>query len=131
MAAKDIVWPLANEVEAINRAVVAVTDEPFLVLNRGALEGAIDRPLNAYLYAGEVDIIALGVRLMEGIGQSHPFQQGNKRTAFFAALDFIEINGGDIGAIDSVELGALAEGVIVRTRDPAELLAALRRRIRL
>ncbi len=128
--ADDIVWPLAHEVEAINRAVVAASNEPFLVLNRNGLEGAVDRPLNAYLYVGEVDIIALGILLLEGIGQSHPFQQGNKRTAFVAALDFIEINGGDIAAVDSEALGALAEAVILRQRDPSELLAALRRQIR-
>lgn len=131
MLADEIEWPNANEIEHINRLIVAVDGEPFLVLSRSALESATNRPLNYYLYEGERDIIALAVRLIEGIGQNHPFQQGNKRTAFIAALDFIERNGGVIGAVDDDELGKIIEAVIIRECEPALLIAALREHVNL
>jgi death-on-curing protein len=126
------IWVTADEVEAIARQALTITpSEPFKVLDRGALESAVSRPLNAWAYEGEDDLIVLAVRLIEAIGQNHPFQQGNKRAAFFAALDFIEMNGGDCGGVDSDELGALVSAVITRDAEPITLVMALRKRVRI
>lgn len=58
------------------------------------------RPQNAFAY-GEDDLVALAVRLMAGISQSHAFEQGNKRTAFTAMRLFLLANGHDLGFRDS------------------------------
>jgi len=77
------IWlPPAVAIE-INVELVAITGEPHFLRDLGALEGALARPQNAFAY-GEGDVVALAVRLMAGIAQSHPFEQGNKRTAFVA-----------------------------------------------
>lgn len=123
-------WLVDEEVIELNRVVVAAKEEPHLVLSLGGLKGALGRPLNAWLYEGEVDRIVLAVRLAEGIAQSHCFQQGNKRTAFFAALDFIERNGGDCGAVDGDALGAVCEAVILRNAPPEALISALRAKVK-
>jgi death-on-curing protein len=44
----------------------------------------------------------LAVRLMAGIAQSHAFEQGNKRTAFVAMVQFLIANGYDTAFDDSV-----------------------------
>lgn len=123
------VWLTADEVQILNREIVARTGEPFQVLNRSALEGAVARPLHAWLYEGETDRVALAIRLLVGIGQSHAFLQGNKRTAFFAGLSFITINQGAYLPPDGEDLARLAERVILRDADEHELLAALRPRV--
>ncbi|MCF4126271.1 type II toxin-antitoxin system death-on-curing family toxin [Methylobacterium sp. SyP6R] len=130
MPADPPIWITADEIEAINQEILSETSEPFHVLNRGGLESAAARPLNAWAYEGEDDRIVLAVRLLEGIGQNHCFQQGNKRTAFFAALEFIERNGGEYAVNDSDDLGRLCEAVILRQAAPMELVAMLRRRVR-
>lgn len=131
MPAEDLpIWPVAEEVIELNRCIVEAKDEPHLVLSRGALEGALRRPLNFWLYEGLVDRIALAVLLAEGIGQSHCFQQGNKRTGFFTALDFIELNGGDCGAVDTEALGEICEAVMLKNAPPESLIGALRSKVK-
>lgn len=44
----------------------------------------------------------LAVRLMSGIAQSHAFEQGNKRTAFIAMVQFLIANGLDTSFDDNV-----------------------------
>ena len=86
----------------INRTLVAETGEPHFLRDRGLLEGAVARPQNAFAY-GEDNVVALAVRLMAGIAQSHAFEQGNKRTAFTAMRLLLLANGHDLGFDDSEE----------------------------
>ena len=57
------------------------------------LESAIARPKNLAANVGEESVAALGAALVWGIVRSHPFTDGNKRTAFAALTIFLEING--------------------------------------
>jgi death-on-curing protein len=55
----------------------------------GLLESALYRPQTGY-YA---DIIEEACALWESLAQTHPFVDGNKRTAFAATYTFLSING--------------------------------------
>ena len=55
----------------------------------GALESAVLRPQMGYYE----DLIAEAAALMESLAMNHPFVDGNKRIAFFAADTFLRING--------------------------------------
>jgi len=94
------VWLPTKVAVEINRELVEITGEPHFLRDQGLLESALARPQNAFAY-GEEDIVALAVRLMAGIAQSHPFEQGNKRTAFVAMVKFMNANGYE-AAIDDV-----------------------------
>jgi death on curing protein len=83
----------------INRTLVAITGEQHFLRDQGLLESALARPQNAFVYSGE-DIVVLAVRLMAGIAQAHAFEQGNKRTAFVAMVQFLIANGYDLAIID-------------------------------
>jgi death-on-curing protein len=48
-----------------------------------------------------------------GIGRNHPFEQGNKRTAFAAAKVFLRINGYLFVAPDGELLGEFIEDSIL------------------
>jgi len=80
--------------------LVAATGEPHFLRDRGLLESALARPQNAFVY-GEEDVVVLAVRLMAGLAQSHPFEQGNKRTAFVAMVQFLNANGYELVIEDS------------------------------
>ena len=62
----------------------------------GLLEAALFRPQTGY-YASLIDEAAA---LWESLSQSHPFVDGNKRTAFAATYVFLMINGLRIVASD-------------------------------
>ena len=64
------------------------------------MESALARSPNAFAY-GEEDIVVLAVRLMAGLAQAHAFEQGNKRTAFVAMVQFLNTNGYDLAIEDS------------------------------
>jgi death-on-curing protein len=59
------------------------------VRDQGLLEAALYRPQTGY-YA---DLIEEAAALWESLAQSHPFIDGNKRTAFAATYTFLAING--------------------------------------
>ncbi|KID59689.1 DOC family protein, partial [Metarhizium hybridum] len=56
------------------------------------LESAIDSPMNHKNY-GQTDLFQLAGILAEKVILNHPYQDGNKRTALFAADMFLKING--------------------------------------
>lgn len=62
-------------------------------LHEGYLEAALARPLNAYHYGGQSDLIALACYLWHGIAEAHAFNDGNKRTATVVMAMFLEMNG--------------------------------------
>ncbi|HVH76154.1 MAG TPA: type II toxin-antitoxin system death-on-curing family toxin [Stellaceae bacterium] len=95
-------WLPVEAVVEINRAVVAITAESHFVRDPGLLESALARPRNALAY-GEDDLAALAVRLIAGIAQAHAFEQGNKRTAFVAMVQFLNINSRDLVIEDREE----------------------------
>lgn len=61
------------------------------VKDEGLLEAAIGRPLNKFAY-GEEDICALAAAYAFGIARNHPFNDGNKRTAWVMARLFLKLN---------------------------------------
>jgi death-on-curing protein len=99
-------WLPLEEVIEINRDTVALTGEPFYLLRPDLLESAIANPINKFAY-GERDMLTLAVALLLAIGRNHPFFQGNKRTAFIAAENFLQINGYILDAPDSEALAEL------------------------
>ena len=59
----------------------------------GLIESAIQNPQNLYYYEGEDDVLVLAVRLCWALAKNHGFNDGNKRTATAAMIEFLAING--------------------------------------
>lgn len=80
----------------------------------GLLESALARPINKHAY-GEDDPCALAAAYAFGVARNHPFNDGNKRTAWVMARLFLRLNGVTI-AFDKSEaikmVLALAAGEI-------------------
>ena len=64
------------------------------IKDAGLLESALGRPLNKHAY-GEEDLCALAAAYAFGVARDHPFNDGNKRTAWVLARLFLRLN--DVG----------------------------------
>jgi death-on-curing protein len=114
-------WFTADQIERLNELLVAQTGENHVVLSRSLLEGAVARPQNLWAYEGVTDLVILAVRLLEGIGKNHCFEQGNKRTAFHAAVAFLDLNGSPVDLPDTEANAALIRDLIVGQVDASRV----------
>lgn len=63
----------------------------------GYLDSALSAPKNFYWYHdGGFDLFDLAAVYLYHIAQAHAFTDGNKRTAYIAALVFLGVNGIDV-----------------------------------
>jgi death-on-curing protein len=120
------VWLDAADIVELNRLVVGETGEPFELRDEGLLESALGKPRNYWNYDGQRDVVALAVTLLFGIARNHPFQQGNKRTAFEAAVIFIEANGYVFDAPDTTDIAEAITDVISHRTTEAAFEAMIR-----
>lgn len=65
------------------------------VKDDGLLESAMGRPINKFNY-GESDLCALAAAYAFGVARNHPFNDGNKRTAWVMARLFLKLNAVEI-----------------------------------
>lgn len=70
------------------------------VRDRNALESALARPQNRLAYDSSADLGDLAACYAFGIATSHPFNDGNKRTAYVTAAIFLDLNGWELTHTD-------------------------------
>jgi death on curing protein len=118
-------WLSVETVTEINRALVAITGEQHFLRDPGLLESALARPQHAFAY-GEEDIVVLAVRLMAGIAQAHTFEQGNKRTAYIAMVQFLIENGWDVAIEDTLPWAQQVISFVEHSSTEEDFVRALR-----
>lgn len=105
----DPKWVTRQLVEYIHEGVIEVGGGAHGLRDAALLESALARPQNLHAY-GETDIFELAASYAEGIARNHAFVDGNKRTAFFVASDFLEQNGYELqSAIDQEHADMMVE----------------------
>jgi death-on-curing protein len=82
-----------DEVLAIHERALARFDGGTGVRDLGLLESALYRPRSGYYD----DLAEMAAALFESLLMNHPFVDGNKRAAFFAADVFLRLNGWRLG----------------------------------
>jgi death-on-curing protein len=100
------------------------------IRDSGLLASALARPGNLANYA-DPDAADLAASYAFGIARNHPFDDGNKRTAFVAAELFLALNGQALDAKDSdcvAHMLALAAGDLDEVSFAAWLHPHLRKR---
>jgi death on curing protein len=78
------------------------------------MQSALARPRNVAAY-GKPDAADTAAAYAYGLARNHPFQDGNKRTAFVVGLVFLLANGWEFAASDTeavTTILALAAGEI-------------------
>ncbi len=86
-------WVPIEALIAFNADEVAETGELHEVRDHAALQRALAHPWNVWVYFMDRDIAVLAARLYTSLADAHAFTEGNKRTAFRAAVTFVEANG--------------------------------------
>ena len=71
------------------------------VRDENGLEAALARPQQKWHYDPEADLATLAAAYAFGIAKAHPFNDGNKRTAFLTAVIFLGLNGRDLDATEA------------------------------
>ena len=92
-------WLTADEVECMHQGVIDTSGGASGLRDADLLASALARPQNQYAY-GEGDLFILAAVYADAIAANHAFIDGNKRTAFFAALSFLEENGHVLRPVD-------------------------------
>jgi prophage maintenance system killer protein len=93
-------WIPVEAVVALNREEAAKTGDAHELLDRAALEIAVKRPWNVWVYFMDQDYATLAMSLLVAIAGAKAFAAANERTAYRAALTLLESNGFtiDLGA---------------------------------
>lgn len=63
------------------------------IRDESAFKRALNRPEQHAYYNAKADVFFLAAVLIEGLVVSHPFNDGNKRTALVSGLAFLKKNG--------------------------------------
>jgi death-on-curing protein len=118
-------WITRQQVQFIHEAVIAMGGGAHGLRDAALLESALARPKNQHAY-GEKDTFQLAASYAEGISRNHAFVDGNKRTAFYVAADFLEQNGYQLQTAEGVEhaemMEVLGQGKITREQAANHLL---------
>lgn len=86
-------WLTVEAVIALNRTEVAKSGEPHQLKDRAALEIAVKRPWNVWVYFMDQDFGTLAMSLLVAIAGAKAFAAGNEHTAYRAAVALLAANG--------------------------------------
>ncbi len=98
------------------------------VRDEHALEAALARPQQRHHYEPDSDLATLAAAYAYGIARAHPFNDGNKRAAFLAAMIFLGLNGKDLDATE-VEVVQVVTALAAGSLTEEALAAWLRERL--
>ena len=105
MPSEAVQFLTADEVLAIHERLIAVFGGRAGLRDRGLLESALHRPQTGYY----PDLAEMAAALFESLILNHPFVDGNKRVAFFAADVFLRLNGWKLDVDDEKAHAFLTE----------------------
>lgn len=77
------------------------------VRDENALEAALARPRQKHHDEPDADLATLAAAYAFGLAKAHPFNDGNKRAAFLAAMIFLGLNGKDLDATEAEVVQAM------------------------
>lgn len=109
----DPIWLPRVLVDAMHYAQLDEHGGSHGLRDANALEAALARPRQKHSYDPSVDLADLAAAYAFALARSHPYTDGNKRTAFLAAAVFLDLNGYDIDRDDAeviAAMTALADG---------------------
>jgi prophage maintenance system killer protein len=86
-------WVPVETVVALNREEVEKSGERHALVDKAALEIAVRRPWNVWVYFMDRDFATLASALMVAVAGAKAFAAGNERTAYRAAIALLEANG--------------------------------------
>jgi death-on-curing protein len=103
------------------------------IRDQSALDSALARPRNRFVYEPDIDLADLAGSSSFGLTRNRPFHDGNKRISFGAAGTFVRLNGYRLEIEDRVDaiqtIVQQAAGKVGEREFAAWVRARLRKRI--
>ncbi len=124
MKRREPLWLTATDVLVLHDMLLHAHGGAPGLRDPGLLESAVARPRQYHAY-GQRALFTLAAAGAAGITRNHPFVDGNKRTAFLAALVFLAVNGHDLRA-DEPEVVRMVLGLADKRIGEAEFADWLR-----
>lgn len=112
---KEPLWLRRDWVDALHFQQLKRFGGLYGIRDEGAIESALARPRNQWVYAPTQEIVTLAAAYGFGLCRGHGYVDGNKRIAFMAMAVFLDLNGWVLDAPESevvVTLVNLASGAI-------------------
>jgi len=106
------IWLKREFIIAVHERLIADHGGSSGLRDAGLLESALARPQHQFNY-GKPSLTELAAAYAVGIAKNHAFVDGNKRTAFVAAVVFLERNGLRLNASEAeatIAMLRVAEG---------------------
>ena len=119
------VWVTPEGVVELNQNLLA-EGERHIVRDLALLESACARVKNLWLYESQDDVAVLATCLLFAITRNHPFEQGNKRTAFAAMRGFLLANGFNLVLTDDVACADSILAVLVGEETEEQFVESLK-----
>lgn len=123
------VWLTFEDVRDIHQGQIARFGGLDGIKDENLVHSAVAAPRNLFLYEGIDDALALGVHLCAAVSRNHPFNDGNKRTAASAMIEFLAVNGWDLivpdDEPDAPLLGQWVEKLVSGNLTPEQLYERL------
>lgn len=126
-SAPEPVWLSRRMVEAFHLEQIREHGGLPGVRDPGALDAALHRPQTEWPYGDERDLCALAAAHGYGIATTHPFVDGDLRTALLSMYVFLGLNGRELDA-EEVETVLVMQGLAAGELGEGELVDWLRDR---
>lgn len=99
-------WLDMHDVCAIHGEILAESGGASGLLNEGALESTLNKPINLYHYGDDITLYKLAASYGYELVKNHCFVDGNKRIALIAVYTFLFVNGIELTAseVDAVSI---------------------------
>nr|WP_062069422.1 type II toxin-antitoxin system death-on-curing family toxin [Demequina sediminicola] len=102
-----------------------------LLINAHGLDSALGRPFATYDgIAVHSTLVSQAAAMLEALCQNHPFDDGNKRTAWMLTTVFLRLNGAPLDPVDNDEAAEFVESVVEHRYTTDEIAAWLSERSR-
>jgi len=94
-------WLDVRDVCAMQGEILAESGGASGILNKGALESTLNKPVNLYHYGDDITLYKLAASYGYGLAKNHCFVDGNKRIALIAVYTFLFVNGSELVASEA------------------------------
>lgn len=104
---EEPLWLRREWVDAVHFQQLKRFGGLFGVRDAGAIESALARPRNQWVYAEKHDMATLSAAYGFGLTRGHGYSDGNKRVGFVAMAVILDLNGFSLEAPESEVVGIM------------------------
>jgi len=95
---REPIWVDRLVIDAVHLDTIRTHGGIVGIRDENALESALARPRNRWVYGRRTDLAILAATYGFGLARNHPYRDGHKRIALLAMIVFLGLNGLELDA---------------------------------